>query len=1431
MRKLKKEVYFSLGGFVLFAIFLIGSSIATQSGSSESANLTILDDTDSQEKYSLCQDDYCANKNKASPANYNFYFNANYTNSSGAVINVSNGNGNCTIRINQTGSYGAIQDMAYNASNRLWQLYTNLTRKGNMTFDINCTSSYGNVSLVDEVIITNTIPYIIQTAGGYVDFDGDGNNNPWQCSEDTICYYNFSSNVSEDDLNDVLNYSYDAGANTTLTNFSLNSQTGLLTVNYTSLNSSLGLKRVELGVRDSESALQFAIFEVNITAVNDAPNFTNLTDLYFNMSTSSDPYVFEHITNVTDEENNFPYSLNISFLNCSVANWSSRNCSTASGRELFNSSQYRFNATSGVLNISFSPQRNDVGNYTINFTITDLNNQLLPYNASTSKVVHFNVLSRNTAPSFTYLCEDARNGTENTVVICYINATDLEEQNNITYSANYSWFKFNGTDSNYSYGNIIQFANATDNFTSYALVNFTPTDEAVGNWTINLSLLDTGSYGDIADGYSQYINFTIININDLPVLSFISNLTGANTVYTSNTYQIPVNASDDDILIIDKSIHNETLNFTVNVSWINFTITNVGISAGNLTRAMMHIYPDSSLSGNHSVLINATDQSNASISQIILIEIINNTAPVWGNMSSNITELEGDRISINLTSNITDIESNSITFSYINLSYFPSFSLNASTGVINFTTNDLDVGEHIIIVNASDNIAQSSLTFNFSIVNLNETPSILTTLDGVNVTVNGLRINTTEDTPVRIYLLVDDEDLKVLQKSHYNESLSITTTLVKNDSLSNLFTFTSYQYPYISNNRTQYLATFTANKSDVGNYTVRVNITDYSGLNSTLSFNVSIAEVQHVPSLFFDQSFNFSIYERFYLDVNATDVEDGSEFLDSNNTNFTYSITNLTEAGNFLAINSSTGIITNLSGSSNFSLNESSSYPGDWNFNVTARDSSGFNSSRTFNIKIYDYPQIYLPNSSYNFYLAENVTSSIDFTANHSVRDNLNYSVYIRNNFKISGVTYGNGSVAYLNITPNFTDETGACAGTATILLNVSNQKLSNTTSWNITINHTNYPIRIIKDVSVGGSINISGTDSVTLYLNEYFEDIDAIDTCHNQTIGFKQVFIASNGSNESDINVTIVNWTNRTTPTINFAADSNATAYYYLNISEFSESDGSTILTANLTTNKSNTFIINILESTTVEETPASGGGSSSGSSGGGTTEVPIQADPILLKLLLPDPVSVDSQGKIILPISLVNDGVIDLKDLSLYSIVSINGSIAENITSYFDRDFISSLLKGKRENFTLTVDVDTELEGLYEITVNVSVKTPEYFDWGKIYMNVKKGTSIKEKFVFIEELMVSNPECIEIKELVNRARDSLNKGDLTLAEQQITEAIDACGQAITQKPNPGSKSLTQEALLSYVSLSTLAFLVMGIVYYLYRRGKFMREANLEGN
>src|SRR3989338_8100606 len=130
--------------------------------------------------------------------------------------------------------------------------------------------SNSNVSFSDNFTISNTAPTVsLDQGGSYINIDGNQFNNDYLiCAEDTLCNYNFTSNVTEIDTNDVLTFS-NLTQNTSLTNFTFSSSTGLLQINVTA-NSDTGEKQIRLQVEDSDSAQNGGILRVNISQVNDA---------------------------------------------------------------------------------------------------------------------------------------------------------------------------------------------------------------------------------------------------------------------------------------------------------------------------------------------------------------------------------------------------------------------------------------------------------------------------------------------------------------------------------------------------------------------------------------------------------------------------------------------------------------------------------------------------------------------------------------------------------------------------------------------------------------------------------------------------------------------------------------------------------------------------------------------------------------------------------------------------------------------------------------------------------------------------------------------------------------------------------------------------------------------------------------------------------
>ena len=668
-------------------------------------------------------------------------------------------------------------------------------------------------------------------------------------TEDTVYYHNFSANITGTGENITFSISEGGGNNvywnSTLVSYSqisswiniTNSTTGELTINATKTNQT-GIFLLPMKVswtNDSESVNYGKVvsFSFNISAVNDAPSFANLINRSFNISSR-----FNYNISGTDEESDVPFYFNITFLSCTLANWSTRGTNCV----LFDDTQYSPNAT--AINISFTPGKNDVGDYIINFTVNDSG---VPSMYS-SQTVNFSVRDVNTAPFFSYICDSERNATEDTIFTCYVNATDYGETGNLTFSSNVSWFLSNNKS----------IANITNGYKGFAIVNFTPSDLQVGNWSINITVNDSGSPTRIN---SSVIWFYIANKNDSVIIYPSINISAYNT--SSTQIVLYLNATDDDILIPDKRVYNETLTFSSNESWVGVSSNG---TTSNRTAGRIEFNPQRA-AGLNLVNISVQDAHNFSSAYYILnITILGNSPPRWNSsFSPNFTLTEDQNFYANLSANITDEDGNAINFSYTNTTSFFSFSLNATTGVINFTPVDEDVGYHLIIINASDGNSVTSLNFNFTVNNLEDAPVLNLPLYAVNATVNATNydINATESYFTVIYLNITDNDLKIPsnQKTFYNESLNLA--LVINGMNTTLFNFTkSTSYPSTAfPNMSVFYANFTPYSGDVGDYNITINISDVSGSSTYLRFNLTISSYDSITIINQAAGYNFSVAE------------------------------------------------------------------------------------------------------------------------------------------------------------------------------------------------------------------------------------------------------------------------------------------------------------------------------------------------------------------------------------------------------------------------------------------------------------------------------------------------------------------------------------------------------------------------------------------
>ena len=1398
---------------VLAILFIVFGSMdfaeGTTAVNSSKANLTVWDTTDSATKftYQNCYDTYGGKCLPKSLSEYNVSFYANFTNKTSGEVITPDG-GNCSIRFdeNLSGVFINWVNMTFALSRNQYEYSRRFNQRGGIPFEINCTNAtYGNINSSENATISNTGP-------AFHAKDAGGNLPVKNVVEDTLFYYNASLNCSDDDLNDIPNlvFNYTA-AETTLTNFTLSAE-GNLTINI-STNSDVGIgsKKIMFTCSDSLAPTEAANMSFTITAVNDAPRFVNLNTT-LNITKKQ---LFDFTLQANDEEGNAPFAFNTTFINCTTANWSTRN-STNCG--LFNLTAYN----STAIRINFTPSNNDVGNYTIEFNVSDAGTP----NASSTRTVIFSVINANDPPVLTYTCNNISTA-EDANFFCFVTANDTDEAYNLTFATNLTWFTFNNSRTTFA-----------DNISSNtsAQINFTANDSTVGVWYVNISVSDTA--GGTA---SSVINVNFSNVNDSVALGQIDNNFGS---YVLAAFYLQVNASDDDLRIPRQgklpSIpggYNESLTFERNITSLdggsnpgtNMTLfritknTTAGgaerIAGGNVSFADISFTPSQSDAGNYTVNITVRDANNNSIaSNRFNITIYPNTAPYWlSPLATNFTFNEGS-FALNLKNNATDDDLDAITFT----DNTDLFDINAS-GFINISSaagNDSNVGQHTTNITITDarGATNSTMQFGFVINNTNETPVLFNILDPDTAS---------EDTLKAIDFSAIDEDLYLTTAysaiDFYPENLRWNIS-------SSTINLSRLNFTQIGN--TSASINFIPSKSDLGTHVINISVNDSTARMDSQTFTLVISGINHAPMFDYtgspmntslNASNNYTCVE--CIDMNVSDVEDGNDTLPNSNFSF---VSNET----WFKISNGTGKVNFTVGSTHVKANG-------WWINVTVYDVGlagigNLSNSTLFHLIVYENnvaPVITRVAPTFNTSTVENATNLLFFMTVSDVNTKLPNSDTLNVTWKIDGVTnktetsVANGSSSQWYYYANFTDETTNSTPHNVSVYVYDSQNAFSLISWNVTVNHTNAPPEFrgtINNQTISGTSYVDitcyfGVDSGscdsggTSYSNTgYFIDIDHSDPRYNDTVNLtfhvlnKDCNVTQNGSTIS------VNLSNETL-VATFHTTASAAECFNITIADKNNPE------YNKTSNK---FLFNLTVNppgvtTTIIPVSAGGGGSSKS-----------KTKPVMLKILVPEPVSMFTLGKIVVPIKLQNKGQMDLRGIRITAMATLEG-----IKTELEKDYFGELLIGKEEKFDLTVLSDANAKGSYEIIINATVESPAYSDTASFFVNLiemgwQEKIKAQEKIIFLEELLIGNPECLELKELLNDAKKALEANDFKKAIDMADKAIEACKYAVSSKGKvvQVKRTFGVNNFILIFTASLLGFLLLLFIFNSYKRARFKR-------
>ncbi len=1351
----------------------------------ENASLALWDITDSQGgNLYVYADGSPLGSRENSTTLARFY--ANYTNiTSGQSIN---GTGVvCNISFNVSGAFTSPANMWFNASSRLYVYNRSFASRGLYPWNATCYGSsqnYDTLTTVDNVTVTNTpagiyVPLLTKT-----------------CYEDTICYHNFSADCYDIDDVDENNLTYGYKAGTDFSGFGINTSTGNITV-YVTNDTACGDFYVTLIDKDSTGWGSTADKEFVVNAVNDAPSLGSVqSSSYQNSSLYYD-------IDATDEETpSGPFFFNITFLAC-YRPFSSQHTNVSNCTGLF-----AINSSTGVINRTVVFANSEVGNYTVNFTVTDTGNNLSgtstpPYawlfNETDAHVINFTVIDINDRPAISAVANQFWSQGQSVTLV--INASDIDN-GTLAFSATTLYRNLS------SYYNTSLFPVAfnetlrLDNGTSLgnATLNFAPLlNGQVGNYTLNFSVYDGRQNGT----QSLLVNFTIYNINDQPSLNFsCRNYSVEGVGYYCNVGQNTTDPDNFASYVPYTDAVNGTLTYSINFTYCNKTFnasdTNCSIFAINQTTGVInYTTPLRNDTGNYTLNVTVTDGGNLAASSVFNFTVIADYAP---NITTSIASQTATQDqAFFLSVNATDLDNATDTLAFrtetyyrngtlLNATKFPIqtdlgyWPLGPATGMMNYTTiNNSQVGNYTVKIIVNDTWGREDYRLvNFTVYNANDPPVInFTCLNATN--------ETTYYSPTSYLCNVGQNTTDPDQQTPYGDTLTYGMAFLAG-------------LPLFSINPATGLINFSAANDSWANsslnftYAVNITVSDSSGLGASQTLNITVYAVNDPPELNFTNT-SISVNSTYFENVSAEmrDEENDAPFA-FNVTFVNCSKTNTSDTNcSIFAINQTTGVI-------NFSALEKDR--GNYTLNVTVRDSGnttyphnatgwklvsfrltamnhapGADIVGTFNI-----------NWTYTSSFSENDTITFMINVSDADGDTLSCT-WFRNSTQIGSVESCQDDSTW-EYTPGF-DE----AGYWTMRLQVSDSQSTAYDEWNVNISNRNRPPELIYPAQ-NQSWNMN-TVNRNIVLSYNFRDPDNENSVSNDdnnlTINYTgpQHVTVMIDDHLPPLSIEPANWTNKAAVTLTPQTD-----WYGIESIIFTVNDSQASASSNnITLNVSYT---EATQQTVVQQSGGGGGGATS--SGTKVASLTITVSPME---------KIKAFNRTSAVVTLKNTGQVVLSNISIRVYVKEANDIAPSLT----KSSVGQLTTNEEANTTLNIVTYELTKDNYEVKLTASVADPKFNQSTTIYIRpIFNETRLEERIQVARDLFQDNPECIDLMELIFQAEKEVTGNNVEKAKQLTESAIENC-RDIIQYANATKRKVTPEAETIPINEITIALLFISLV------------------
>lgn len=357
-----------------------------------------------------------------------------------------------------------------------------------------------------------------------------------------------------------------------------------------------------------------------------------------------------------------------------------------------------------------------------------------------------------------------------------------------------------------------------------------------------MNILVTANDGKGGTAETEF-ELEILNTNDAPIVvnSIPNQQTDEDALFT---FQFAANTfSDPD--------WNDVVSYSISTTlpdWLSFNATNRTFTGT----------PENADVGILSVMLTATDQSNASVSTEFSITVNNvNDAPILANAITNQTANEDAVFSFQFAANtFTDEDGDALTYSISPSTALPSWlSFNASNRTFTGTPLVTDIGIRTVTVIATDGNLDASTTFSLEVVSVNDAPILANDIPNQTAT---------ED------VLFSYQFASNVFSDEENDPLTYAASLADDSALPQWISFDGPTQTFSG----------TPGNSDVGTIDVKLIAFDGSGEAFT-TFNIEVINTNDAPTVLNpvpdltaspNQEFLFAFADNAFADEDEGDV-------------------------------------------------------------------------------------------------------------------------------------------------------------------------------------------------------------------------------------------------------------------------------------------------------------------------------------------------------------------------------------------------------------------------------------------------------------------------------------------------------------------------------------------------------------------------------